>query len=250
MSNITRFLLGLVIVAVLAAGLIAWISSARRASPAGRVDTRPRDRQVIEWIMDPTHHTGWAVQNGQTCGTAPFQMPTSGFIGYLWDDSFRPGHRHQGIDIFGGGQPGDTAVYAAADGYLTRLPDWKSSLILRIPDDPLRPGRQIWTYYTHLAQPDGTSLISSDFPAGSEEVFVKAGTLLGHQGNYSGTPGIPVGVHLHFSIVLDDGQGQYKNELKIQNTLDPSPYLGLNLNAHTNHGEIPQCPPQTTGAQP
>ena len=48
-------------------------------------------------------------------------MPTDGFIGYLWDDSFRPGHRHQGIDIFGGGQPGDTPVYAAADGYLTRL---------------------------------------------------------------------------------------------------------------------------------
>jgi murein DD-endopeptidase MepM/ murein hydrolase activator NlpD len=169
-------------------------------------------------------------------------MPTSGYIGYLWDDGFQPGHRHQGIDVFGGGQPGDTPVYAAADGYLTRLADWKSSLIIRIPSDPLTPGRQIWTYYTHMADPDGTSLVSEDFPPGTKEVFVTAGTVLGHQGNFSGTPGSPVGVHLHFSIVLDDGQGQFKNELQIENTLDPSPYLGLNLNAHFNNGEIPLCP--------
>ncbi|MGH2521877.1 MAG: hypothetical protein ACRDH2_05165 [Anaerolineales bacterium] len=34
-------------------------------------------------------------------------------------------------------------------------------------------------------------------------------------------------MHLHFSIVQDDGRGRFKNELKIENTLDPSPYLGL-----------------------
>ena len=50
-------------------------------------------------------------------------------------------------------------------------------------------------------------------------------------GNYSGTAGNPVGVHLHFSIVKDDGSGGYTNEYEIQNTLDPSPYFGLNLNA-------------------
>jgi polysaccharide pyruvyl transferase WcaK-like protein len=40
-----------------------------------------------------------------------------------------------------------------------------------------------------------------------------------------------VGVHLHFSIVRDDGSGKYLNELEINNTLDPSLYFGLNLNA-------------------
>ncbi len=134
-----------------------------------------------------------------------------------------------------------TPVIAAYSGYLTRLEDWKSSLILRVPEDPLQKGRQIWLYYTHMAGPSGVSYISSQFPAGAEEEYVDAGTLLGYQGNYSGDPGNPVGVHLHFSIVQDDGSGRFLNELNIGNTLDPSPYLGLLLNAKLNKGEIPLC---------
>ena len=63
---------------------------------------------------------------------------------------------------------------------------------------------------------------------------MEAGTLLGYMGNFSGTPGNPTGVHLHISIVKDDGNGNYLNELEIKNTLDPSPYLGMNVNGHTN----------------
>ena len=249
MVSIVRFLLWILIIIILIAGVVYWLSPGTGAT-AG-VDSRPRDANVDAWIQNPADHPDWAVQPLRRCGQAPFEMPTSGFIGYLWDDAFHPGHRHQGIDIFGGGQPGDTPVYAVADGYLTRLAEWKSSLIMRIPDDPLQPGRQIWTYYTHMASPDGDSLISTDYPPGTREVFVPAGTLLGHQGNFSGTPGVPVGVHLHFSIVLDDGSGRFKNELAIENTLDPSPYLGFNLNAHYNTGQIPLCPTETTdGDQP
>jgi hypothetical protein len=112
---------------------------------------------------------------------------------------------------------------------------------MRIPDDPLHPGRQIWTYYTHMADSNGDSYIATEFPPGTTEKFVEAGTLLGYQGNYSGDPGNPVGVHLHFSIVLDDGQGGFLNELEIENTLDPSPYLGLELNARTEAEFIPVC---------
>ena len=201
-----------------------------------------RDSRVLDWIRNPRSHPDWAVQAGQRCSNAPFQLPTQGYIGYIWDDSFRPGHRHQGIDIFGGTVPGFVEVRAAADGYLSRPADWKSSVIIRIPTDPLQPGRQIWTYYTHMASPDGSSLIAPEFPAGTHEVWISAGTLLGWQGNFSGTPGAPVGVHLHFSIVQDDGHGSYRNELLIENTLDPSPYLGLSLNANQNRDEIPVCP--------
>jgi murein DD-endopeptidase MepM/ murein hydrolase activator NlpD len=162
-------------------------------------------------------------------------------IGFIWDDSFRPGHRHTGIDIFGGEGVGETPVYAAYDGYLTRLDEWKSSLIIRIPEDPLQPDRQIWTYYTHLADPQGNSLIDAAFPPGTMEVFVPAGTLLGTQGNFSGTPGSPTGIHLHFSVVLDDGEGQFLNELAIRNTLDPSPYFNLALNKNDNLDAIPGC---------
>jgi hypothetical protein len=227
-------LLGLVVLAAAGVG-VYWVLRHWSSSPL-------RDERVLAWIRSPQSHPEWAVQMGQRCAAAPFMLPTSGYIGYLWDDSFRVGHRHQGIDIFGGAKPGVVEVRTAYDGYLSRLPDWKSSLIVRIPRDPLQPERQIWTYYTHLAGPDGVSLIAPEFPPGTSEVFVPAGTLLGRQGNFSGTPGAPVGVHLHFSIVLDDGQGHFRNELEIANTLDPSPYLGLNLNAHNNRDEIPRCP--------
>ena len=201
-----------------------------------------RTQRLITWLNGPQAHPEWAVTANQHCGNAPFALPTGGYIGYLWGDSFRIGHRHQGLDIFGGAAVDLTPVYAAYPGYLTRQPDWKSSLIIRIPDDPLHPGRQIWTYYTHMASPQGDSYISADFPPGTFEQPVEAGRLLGYQGNYSGDPGNPVGVHLHFSIVLDDGQGHYLNELQIQNTLDPSAYLGLPLNASQNPDQIPVCP--------
>jgi murein DD-endopeptidase MepM/ murein hydrolase activator NlpD len=200
-----------------------------------------RRERVFAWLANPAVHPEWAAPLGLRCGNAPFVLPTGGLIGFLWGDSFRIGHRHQGIDIFGGTPVGRSAVVAAYPGYLTRLPEWKSSLIIRVPDDPLKPGRQIWTYYTHMADSDGNSFISADFPPGTNEQYIEAGTLIGYQGNYSGDPGNPVGVHLHFSIVRDDGSGRYLNELDIENTYDPSPYLGLRLNANDNTDQIPVC---------
>jgi murein DD-endopeptidase MepM/ murein hydrolase activator NlpD len=232
MSTKLRLILGGSIILIAAGGYLAY----RHFAPALK-----RSANVLAWIRDPHAHPSWAIQAGQRCGKAPFIMPTNGFIGYLWDDSFRFGSRHQGIDIFGGVELNQTPVLAAYSGYLTRQPDWKSSLIIRIPDDPLQPGRQIWTYYTHMADPQGNSFILPEFPPGTIETFVNAGTLLGYQGNYSADPQNPTGIHLHFSIVLDDGQGRYKNELDIRNTLDPSPYLGIPLNASLAHPEIPTC---------
>lgn len=201
-----------------------------------------RSGRVLEWLRSPEKHPDWAVKHGERGGQAAFILPTDGYIGYLWGDAFRLGQRHQGLDIFGGTEPGLTPVVAAADGYLTRLPDWKSAVIIRLPQDPLNPSRQIWTYYAHMADPQGSSFISPDFPPGTNEKPVVAGTLLGYQGNYSGDSANPVGVHLHFSIVLDDGRGRFRDELKIQNTLDPSPYFNLPLNGEQNDKEIPLCP--------
>lgn len=203
---------------------------------------RSRSATVMEWLRHPQDHPDWAITIGRRCAEAPFILPTSGLVGYLWNDTFHAGRRHQGIDIFAGTSAGQTPVVAAYGGYLTRLPEWKSSVIVRLPDDPLHPGRQIWLYYTHMADRDGNSYISSAYPAGSYEIPIETGTLLGYQGNYSGDTYNPVGVHLHFSIVMDDGSGSFRNELEIQNTLDPSPYLGLPLNASLNQGIVPICP--------
>jgi murein DD-endopeptidase MepM/ murein hydrolase activator NlpD len=200
-----------------------------------------RARKVMRFIRQPGSQEELIIPALSRCGDAPFLMPSTGMVGFIWDDSFRPGHRHQGIDIFSGTDVGETPIYAAYDGYLTRQDDWKASLIIRIPSDPLNPDTQIWTYYTHMADPSGTSLISEAFPPGTTDRFVAAGTYLGLQGNYSGTPGNPTGIHLHFSIVRDDGSGVFLNELKIENTLDPSPYFGMALNANENKNDIPVC---------
>lgn len=201
-----------------------------------------RSGKVWEWLRNSSAHPEWAMRAGEKCGEAPFIFPTNGMIGFIWGDSFRPGHHHQGLDIFGGDNVGVTPVVAAYSGYLTRIPGWKSSLIIRIPEDPLQPGRQIWTYYTHMADSSGNSFIVPLFPEGTNEVYVEAGTTLGYQGNYSGDPNNPTGVHLHFSVVKDDGQGKFRNELEIRNTLDPSHYFRLPLNAESNPGDIPVCP--------
>lgn len=210
----------------------------------GRTYLGGRNKMVIDYIRYPEQHPDYEVEALTQCDGAPFLFPSKGFIGYLWGDSFKLFNRHQGIDIFAGTPSGKTPVYAPFDGFLTREEDWRSSLIIRIPEDPLDPSRQIWLYMTHLADAEGNSFIDSVFPPGTYEKPVSAGDLLGFQGDYSGNPARPVGVHLHFSIVKDDGNGNYLNELDILNTLDPSPYFGFELNAKVlSKSEIPKCTP-------
>lgn len=208
---------------------------------------RPRSARLLrlrQYWADPPAYDDWVIRGGERCGDAPFLMPTDGLVGFLWGDTFRPGHHHQGLDIFGPTGPdglGQTPVYAAYDGYLTRLPDWRSAVILRVPEDPLQPGRQIWLYYTHMADSQGASFIAPQFSPGTHEQFVPAGALLGYQGNYSADPDNPTGMHLHFSIVKDDGGGKWLSELDIRNTLDPTPYLGLQVNADHAGAAPPVC---------
>ena len=231
------WLVGLAVAAVVLIALGLWAYPRLRPASA-------RLQRLRSYWADPSAHADWIIRAGQRCGAAPFVMPTDGYIGFLWGDSFRPGHDHQGVDIFGPTGPdglGETPVVAAYEGYLTRDPSWRSAVILRHPLDPLDPGRQIWTYYTHMADESGRSFIDPAFPPGTTEVYVPVGTLLGHQGNYSGDATNPTGMHLHFSIVQDDGQGQFRNELEIGNTLDPSPYLGIEVNAERVGDQPPVC---------
>jgi hypothetical protein len=165
------------------------------------------------------------------CALAPFVMPTSGWIGILYGDSIFGTYNHSGLDIFGLEGNGVTPVYAVYDGYLSRRPEWTSAVIIRHPEDPLTPGRQIWTYYTHMADARGNSYIIDQIPAGTFELPVKQGTLLGYQGDFNGQSWRSIDTHLHFSIVLDDGNGTFLNETDISNTIDPSPYLGMRLNS-------------------
>jgi murein DD-endopeptidase MepM/ murein hydrolase activator NlpD len=200
--------------------------------------------RLQQFWENPEKYSQWGLTAGERCGDAPFLIPTDGFVAFFWGDRYRSGAKHQGIDIFSPEGPqgiGLTPVVAVHEGYLTRLPNWRSAVIIRIPSDPLQNGRQIWAYYAHMADAEGHSFILSEFPPGSSDVFVEAGTLIGYQGNYSADPTNPTGVHLHFSIVLDDGNGRFKNELEFRNTLDPSPYLGFELNGDRIGNRIATC---------
>ncbi len=195
-----------------------------------------RISKIRTWFLNPAAHPEWQVNAGDRCGDAPMLIPTTGFIGVGWGDGRRPGFNHTGYDIFSpDGAENITPVVAAYDGFLTREANWRSAVIIRHPDfpnfsgaPPGLPGSQIWTYYTHMASRDGTlSYIEPAFPAGTYEVFVQAGTLLGYQGTWSGNPSNPTGLHLHFSVVRTSFAGGYENETVIANTFDPAPFLGL-----------------------
>jgi peptidoglycan LD-endopeptidase LytH len=227
-----KFVFIAIFVAILATGVYLYFSF-RRSSP--------RTAEVINWLQNQSPRPELMMTSGTKCGDAPFTFPTDGLVGFIWDDSFYAGHRHSGIDIFSGTDVGVTPITAAYPGYLTRESDWISTVIIRVPNDPLKTNRQIWVYYTHMADPAGNSFISSQFPAGTKDVYVETGTFLGYMGNYSGDPSNPVGVHLHVSVVEDDGFGNFKNELDIDNTYDPSLYFGLPLNANENPDTIPVC---------
>jgi murein DD-endopeptidase MepM/ murein hydrolase activator NlpD len=226
----------------LAAAVIALLLILCGALILGGVAVQPRLAAAAEqllrlrtWFADPAANPEWTVLAGVRCQPdAPMLMPTAGYIGFGWDDSFRPGHRHSGYDIFTPDRAVNvTPVIAAYDGYLTREPGWRSAVIIRHPDFPaIVPGEQIWTYYTHMASADGSqSFIAPQFPAGTRELFVPAGTLLGYQGNWSGSAASPTGIHLHFSIVKSTPGGSYADETDIANTYDPAPFLGVMRNA-------------------
>jgi hypothetical protein len=60
---------------------------------------------------------------------------------------------------------------------------------------------------------------------------VTAGQVIGYQGVWSGNPLNPGWMHLHFSVVRAAANGSFLNETLLENTLDPSLYLGIIGNA-------------------
>lgn len=200
------------------------------------------NRYIRRWVNDPDSRPELRTVR-EPCGEAPFVLPSDGFIGLLWNDPAAPYNvfnRHTGIDIFGDGEEGEVPIYAVYGGYLTRLSDWVSTVIIE-HDDPLNPGETIFTYYTHMASDDGKeSYVADNFPPGTMRARVEQGTLLGYQGTYSGR-GFPIALHVHLSIIKSDENGKFLNESQIGNTLDPSPYFGLPLKYDGGIGRPIRC---------
>ena len=241
MARFPRPLPAMVRKRVIVIGLVLLIAAAITLATSLSL---PRSGRLRSWIdSDAQARRGLIVTRREVCPGAPFVLPADGSIGLLYGDPSGPysvDNPHQGIDIFSNSPAGVTPVYAAYDGYVYREESWRSALIQRIPEDPLDPGQQIWLYYAHMADRAGNSYIVPQFPPGVRELFVKQGTLLGYTGDYNGDSLRDIWVHLHFSIVRDNGRGQYQNELEFENTIDPSPYFGMPVQ-FACEGPIGQC---------
>lgn len=225
--NLRRFIFRMVLLGLLVFSIFSiYVYSNSRL---GRI------RLIGTWFSDPSANPDWLIEGGDRCPDAPMLWPSSGFVGVGWGDGTPPLYEHTGYDIFSpDGGDNITPIYAAYDGFLTREANWRSSVIIRHPDfvglEEVRGNEQIWTYYTHMASADGLlEYISDEFPRGTREKFVEAGTLLGYQGTWSGRPNDPVGLHLHFSVVSTLEGGGYANETIIDNTFDPAPFLGSQI---------------------
>ncbi|NIV38076.1 MAG: hypothetical protein GWN58_54285 [Anaerolineae bacterium] len=164
------------------------------------------------------------------CPGAPWQLPTSAEMGVQWGE--------RGLDFFGQGDENSVPVHAVADGRLTRLSHWEDAVAIQ-HDDPLRPGEKVWTYYAHMASASsGESYIVPGLPAGSTNVSVRAGQLLGYQGRRSERTQAMVTpwVHLRFAVVRATEDGRFPDGIGPGDILDPSPYLGIVLKTEAGTG--------------
>jgi hypothetical protein len=168
-----------------------------------------------------------------SCPGAAWRMPSDGSLGIQWTDSY--------IDIFGQGKEGSIPVYAVADGWLTRQSDWVDAVAI-LHEDPLRAGRRVWAIYGGMAAANGTdSFVVKDFPAGSRNIPVKSGQLLGYQGSWSGTPLWPTWVHTIFAVTKATQSDVFPKNITLPNILDPVPYLGLSLEAGNDNPQPLKC---------
>jgi hypothetical protein len=160
---------------------------------------------------------GYVEDPAEVCAGAPWRLPSSGVLGVRWQAG--------GLEFYGRGNARAVPVYAVADGLLTRLPDWLDAVAIQ-HDDPLQPGRKVWSYYTGMADGNGAdSYVAPEFPPGAAQIPVTAGQLLGYQGTWSGRAQWPMWMHVGFFVVPAEAPGAVPVLPGLAQ--DPSPYLGL-----------------------
>lgn len=170
-------------------------------------------------VYQPVGQTGTLATLIEACAGAVWRLPAAAQNGMRWRDGF--------VDFFGRGNAGELPVRAVSGGLLMRRDDWTDAVAVQ-HDDPLAPGRKVWTYYAHMAGPTGSeSFVAPDFPPGAAEIPVQAGDMIGHQGSWSGRPNFPMWVHVRFAVVRALDDGSFPAALTPDALLNPAPYLGL-----------------------
>ena len=174
-----------------------------------------------------------ALSTIDSCQAAVWRLPSEGTLGVQLEGLT--------LEFFGYGNKNSIPVYAVADGLLTRQPGWLDAVAV-LHEDPLNPGTQVWTYYTGMADANGTvSFVAEDFPPGIANIPVKSGQVLGYQGSWGGLPLRPKWVHASFAVVDALGQNTFPEDMTAQHALDPVAYLGLNIEAGNTHLQPLTC---------
>ena len=167
------------------------------------------------------------------CPSGVWRLPSDGLFGIQWMKSR--------IDFFGRGNAGKIPIYAVADGLLTRQAGWVDSVAI-LHDDPLNPAQKVWSYYGGMAASNGTdSYVVGDFPAGTTNVPVQSGQLIGYQGSWSGNPPWPKWVHMSFAVIYSSQQNTFPEKVTPEITLDPVPYLGLTVETGNENPQTLNC---------
>ncbi len=168
---------------------------------------------------------------GDRCPDAPWRLPTESDLGMWWYT--------KALGFMGVGYQNTVPVRAVADGLLTRRETWNDAVAIQ-HDDPLHPGKQVWTFYGGMAdEANEASYVADAFPPGSEDMPVETGDLLGYQGRWWQGP---LWVHTHFAITparaddsfpaalvnrADASDAPLPYALEKNGLLVPTPYLGL-----------------------
>jgi hypothetical protein len=157
-------------------------------------------------------------------------LPSDSTLGLQWRDG--------GLDFLGQGKKGKVPVYAVADGLLTRVGDWTDAVAI-LHTDPLDPTQKVWSYYSDMADANGTdSYVADEFPPGASAIPVKMGALLGYQGTWSGKPFWPAWTHLHFALLRPQAGDEFPKEIALKDMLDPAPYLSITMGPQTENEYI------------
>lgn len=185
--------------------------------------------------------SGSSMENAKSaafqCSGAPFIAPTWGWQQTFWRQPISyvsaDGDRlHDGIDLAQvNNQEGVEPVYAVCNGTLNPISKYSFRILCDTIDARFNvPNRNVYVYYTHMANKSGsTSYILTPF-RGSSSVRVSQGQHLGYQGSY----GVSKYVHLHFSVNSQWGE---------RYNIDPSRYFGTALDYQSGARATGKTPP-------
>lgn len=168
-------------------------------------------------FFEPKNFENNIYPKNRACLGAPWQLPTDAHMGMFW--------YNRQLLMMGAGHSGHVPVYAVADGVLYQFPEWKTSVAIQ-HDDPFKPGKKLWSFYGDLAPAfDAENAYIVDHLIGLKGVTVRAGDLIGYQGQWLG-PSQQTWVHVRFTLLPAKEDGSFPEVLMpIDDFFAPLPSL-------------------------